>query len=149
MSFSGAGIRRLIAFTAVILAATTLDACATRSAQPFVVALPNGYYLKRDQKAQVELIQRGGRTIVRGPIAAYGVSGGLVAGCVGEWPRRFFSYHNDTPFPDSVECRYFILETPSGRLQTGLDPQVWRGRLKALGAPESLPITAPVLPQNS
>jgi len=148
MSLSGICIRRLMTFTAAVGAVVALDACVTHSA-PYVVALPNGYYLQRDGKSQVELVQRGGREIISGPIAAYGVSGEIVAGCVGEWPHRSYSYPNDTPFPDSPDCRYFILETPAGRIETGLDPQAWRARLKELGAPQSLPITAPVLPQNS
>jgi hypothetical protein len=113
---------------------------------PFVVALPNGYYLQRDRDTHVNLIKRGGSIVLRGPIAAYAVSGNIVAGCVGEWPPRSFAYPNETPFPDSPDCRYFILDTPSGRIEKGLDPQSWRARLKEAGAPASLPITAPVLP---
>ncbi len=85
--------------------------------------------------------------MIRGPIAAYAVNREIVAGCVGEWPRRSFAYPNETPFPDSPDCRYFILDTPSGRLEMDMDPQAWRARLGQIGAPESLQITAPVLPQ--
>jgi hypothetical protein len=119
-------------------------ACVT--SPPFVVALPNGYYLQRDRAKQVALVKRGGGTLVRGPIAAYAVADNVVAGCVGEWPRRFFSYPNDSPFPDSADCRYFILDTPSGRMETNLTPEAWRSRLKNYGVPQNLRITAPVLP---
>jgi hypothetical protein len=116
------------------------------SAPPFVVALPNGYYLQRDRHAQVQLIKRGGRTIVSGPIAAYAVSGEIVGGCVGVWSHGSFSYPNDTPMPDSPDCHYFILDTASGHLETGLDAAAWHVQLKEAGAPQPFPITAPVLP---
>ena len=134
---------------ALFLVSCLLPACASLSPPPFVVALPNGYYLQRDRDTHVNLIRRGGGTVIRGPIAAYAVSGDIVAGCVGEWPRRAFAYPNETPFPDSPDCRYFILETRSGHVEKGLDPQPWRERLKEVGAPESLPITAPVLPMTA
>ena len=121
-----------------------LASCAT--AAPFVVALPYGYYLQRDRASNVALVKRGGRTLVSGPIAAYGVANNVVAGCVGEWPRRAFAYPNESPFPDSAECRYFILDAPSGRMEMNLAPDVWRARLKEYGAPSTLKITAPVLP---
>ncbi len=122
-----------------------LEACATAS-PPFVIALPNGYYLQRERASAIALVKRNGREVIRGPIAAYVVTNTLVAGCVGEWPRRGFAYPDEVPFPDSPECRYFILDTPSGHLETGLSPTAWRLRLKQYGAPESLQITAPVLP---
>jgi hypothetical protein len=130
---------------AIFALCSLLVACASAAA-PFVVALPNGYYLQRDRASNVGLVQRGGRTLVRGPIAAYAVANNVVGGCVGEWPPRSFAYPNETPFPDSPACRYFILDTPSGRLETDLSPATWRSRLKEYGAPETLRITAPVLP---
>jgi hypothetical protein len=135
-----------LATIAWILVSSALQACASTSTSPYVVALPNGYYLQRDRDSRIELIKRDGRKIIRGPIAAYAVNRDLVAGCVGEWPRRSFGYPNETPFPDSPDCGYFILQTPSGQLEAGMDPQTWRKRLGQLGAPESLRITAPVLP---
>jgi hypothetical protein len=121
-----------------------VGACATPA--PFVVALPNGYYLQRDRASNVALVKRGGRALIPGPIAAYSVANNIVAGCVGEWPWRFYAYPNESPFPDSAECRYFILDTPSGRMETNLTPEAWRSRLQAYGAPQTLQITAPVLP---
>ena len=122
-----------------------LAACATAS-PPFAVALPNGYYLQRDLASNIALVKRNGREVIRGPIAAYAVANPLVAGCVGEWPRRSFAYPNEIPFPDSPECHYFILDTSSGHLETGMSPTEWRLRLKHYAASGSLQITAPVLP---
>jgi hypothetical protein len=129
---------------AAVALSLLVSACATSA--PFVVALPNGYYLQRDRAANVALVKRGGRTLIPGPIAAYSVANNIVAGCVGEWPRRFFAYPNESPFPDSADCRYFILDTPSGRTEKNLTPEAWRSRLKEYGAPQTLQITAPVLP---
>jgi hypothetical protein len=126
--------------------ALSLLASACAASAPFVVALPNGYYLQRDRAANVALVKRGGRTLIPGPIAAYSVAGNVVAGCVGEWPRRSSGYPNETPFPDSADCRYFILDTASGRIEQNLTPEAWRSRLKEYGAPQALRITAPVLP---
>jgi hypothetical protein len=128
-----------------IVLVCSLTACAS-APPPFVVALPNGYYLQRDRASQVALVSRSGRTLIQGPIAAYAVANNVVAGCVGEWPRREFGYPNETAYPDSPDCRYFILDTPAGRLETDLSPAAWRSKLKHYGAPESLRITAPVLP---
>ncbi len=81
-----------------------------------------------------------------GPIAAYDVEGNLVVGAVGKWPERGFSYPNEAPFADTPEAKYFILDTTSGQLESGLDPKSWRERLKTQGASETLKITAPALP---
>lgn len=131
---------------AAIGAMVCVQGCATTPTYQPVVALPNGYYLKRDHEKNIDLVNRNDREVVRGPIAAYRVSGNVVAGCVGEWPKRSFAYPNETPFPDSGDCRYFILDTSTGKLVQGLDPDSWRARLKAAGVSESLRITAPVLP---
>jgi hypothetical protein len=136
-----------VAALALILASFVLHACTTAAPAPSVVALPNGYYLKRNGDSHIGLIKRGGREVIRGPVAAYAVDRELVAGCVGEWPHRSFAYPNETPFPDSADCRYFILDTVTGRIETGMDPRAWRARLAQVGAPESLRITAPLLPE--
>jgi hypothetical protein len=129
---------------AAVVVSLLVSACATSA--PFVVALPNGYYLQRDRASNVVLVKRGGPTLIPGPIAAYSVANNVVAGCVGEWPKRSYAYPNESPFPDSADCRYFILDTPSGRIEKNLTPEVWRSRLREYGAPQTLRITAPVLP---
>jgi hypothetical protein len=134
-----------LARTGLILVSSLLHACVTAPAAQSVVALPNGYYLQRDRDSHIGLIKRGGRQVIRGPIAAYAVSREIVAGCVGLWPKHSFSYPNAAPFPDSPDCRYFILDTASGHVETGMDPQTWRAHLGQFGAAESLQITAPLL----
>jgi hypothetical protein len=117
------------------------------SSAPFVVALPNGYYVQRDQASHPDIVKRSGPTVLQGPIAAYAVYRQYVAGCVGTWPPRMFSYPNESPFPGSHDARYFILDTRTGHLESGLSEEVWRDRLAALGIPSSLRITAPILPE--
>jgi hypothetical protein len=134
---------RALQWAAVVLS-LLMSACATSA--PFVVALPNGYYLQRDRASNVVLVKRGGPTLIPGPIAAYSVANNVVAGCVGQWPARSAGYPNETPFPDSADCHYFILDTPSGRIEKNLTPEAWRSRLRQYGAPQTLQITAPVLP---
>jgi hypothetical protein len=123
----------------------TVSSCAV-SAPPFVVALPNGYYLKRNKSLDPDIVRRSGGTVLRGPVAAYAVHRHIVAGCVGHWPPRAFAYPNETPFPESAEARYFVLDTTSGKLEADLDRMAWKERLEELGAPASLKITAPILP---
>ena len=137
--------RRRGSLCAIVVLSVYLGACAS-TPSPFVVALPNGYYLQRDAASTIGLVRRDGRTILPGPLAAYAVSQNIVAGCVGEWPRRSFGYPNETPFPDSESCAYFILDTRSGRMETALSPAAWRSKLKDYGVPSSLRITAPILP---
>ncbi|MBX5461460.1 MAG: hypothetical protein IRZ28_10265 [Steroidobacteraceae bacterium] len=123
-----------------------VSGCATNRA-PFVVALPNGYYLQRDKAHQPQIVKRSGGTVLPGPVAAYAVYRELVTGCVCTWPKRAFAYPNESPFPGSPDARYFVLDTTNGRLEKDLDEATWRARLEALGAPKSLQITAPVLPE--
>jgi hypothetical protein len=119
---------------------------AALPAPPAAVALPNGYYIKRDQALHPGIVKRSGPTVLRGPIAAYAVYRHYVAGCVGTWPPRAFAYPNELPFPGSPDARYFILDTDTGRLESDLEQEAWRERLAALGIPSSLRITAPILP---
>jgi hypothetical protein len=132
-------------FVAALIPFALMQGCVT-SSQPPVIALPNGYYLERNRGSNIALVGRRGQELLAGPIAAYRVERTTVVGCVGEWPKRAFAYPNETPFPDSNDCRYFIFDTASGRLDQGLAPSVWRARLKEMGLAQSLQITAPVLP---
>jgi hypothetical protein len=119
---------------------------AAISSPPAVVALPNGYYIKRDQALHPGIVKRSGPTVLRGPIAAYAVYRHFVAGCVGTWPPRAFAYPNELPFPGSSDARYFILDTETGHLESDLPEETWRERLATLGIPSSLRITTPILP---
>ena len=123
--------------------ALLLAACAT-SAQIAVVALPNGYYLQPDSKRQTEIVKRGGRTVLAGPIAAYAVSATVVAGAQGEPSAASHSYTNDLPFEGKADTRYFVLDTDSGKLDSNLDATSWEQRLKALGITTPLRIYAPL-----
>ncbi len=120
-----------------------LAACAI-SAQTAVVALPNGYYLQPDSKRQTELVKRGGRVVLKGPIAAYAVSSTVITGAQGQPSTASNSYTNDLPFTASADTRYFVLDTDSGKLDTGLDASSWEQRLKALGVTTPLRIYAPL-----
>ena len=123
--------------------ALAVAACAT-SAQTAVVALPNGYYLQPDSKRQTEIVKRGGRVVLAGPIAAYAVAATIVAGAEGEPSAASHSYTNDLPFDGKAETRYFVLNTDSGQLEKDLDAASWEQRLKALGVTTPLKIYAPL-----
>ena len=119
-----------------------LNACVETRAGP-VVALPNAYYLQPDRQGQTELVKRDGRAILPGPIAAYAVSGQIVAGALGAWRPQSRSYANDLPFHGGAETRYFILDTATGHLDTALDESAWQRRLAELGIahpPEIYPL---------
>ncbi|MEJ0035921.1 MAG: hypothetical protein WDO68_07545 [Gammaproteobacteria bacterium] len=123
--------------------ALMLAACAM-SAQTAVVALPNGYYLQPDSKRETQLVKRGGKVVMRGPIAAYAVSATIVAGAEGAPSAESRSYTNDLPFEGKAETRYFVLDTNSGKLDSNLDAASWEQRLKALGVATPLRIYAPL-----
>lgn len=127
----------------LLLAACLVAGCASTISGP-VVALPNGYYLRPDKKQQTEIVKRGGRQVLRGPIAAYAVSGAIAAGAQGEPRAESRSYPNDLPFKGTSETRYFVLDTMSGRLDTDLDESAWRSRLAEVGAPSTMRIYAPL-----
>jgi hypothetical protein len=116
---------------------------------PFVVALPNGYYLEKKKGAEINLVKRRGGTVVRGPVAAYGIHRNLIAGAVGQWPPRPSGYPNETPFPENADAKYFILDTTTGQAETDLALAAWKERLKTLGVPETFRIVAPILPGGS
>ncbi len=124
--------------------ALVLAACAATSAQTAVVALPNGFYLQPDKQKQTELVKRGGRVVLPGPIAAYAVSSTVIAGAIGAPTAESRSYTNDLPFEGKPETRYFVLDTNSGKLDKDLDAAAWEQRLKELGVTTPLRIYAPL-----
>jgi len=131
--------------TVAALFTLALASCATTPARP-VVVLPNGYYLTPDQNEQSEIIKRGGRVVLPGPIAAYATSRNLVTGALGMGPTAGRLY-SDQPYKGGPDTRYFILDTTDGKLQSNLDAMQWKDGLKALGAPADLEIYPP-LPWN-
>jgi hypothetical protein len=130
-----------------VLLALAAAGCVT--SPPAAIALPNGYYIERDKRSQPQIVKRSGRTVLQGPIAAYSVYRQWVIGAVGHWPPRGFAYPNELPFPGSDDARYFMLDTASGELRKDLSKDAWRKELEQRGAAPALPITAPVLPQET
>jgi hypothetical protein len=117
-----------------------LTACASSPSGP-VVALPNSYYLQPDKDLQTLLVRRDGRRILEGHVAAYAVSNQIVAGAVGDVPHKRL-YTNELPYTGGPDTRYFILDTSTGKLETGLDADAWHARLKALGVRQDFSIYA-------
>ncbi|HUN25283.1 MAG TPA: hypothetical protein VMU67_03175 [Steroidobacteraceae bacterium] len=124
------------------LLAATLMSCATTPTRP-VVVLPNDYYLQPDDAMQSEIVKRGGQIVVPAPIAAYAVSGDLVAGASGAAPAAGHLFP-DRAFTGNASTRYFILDTGSGRLESDLDHADWKKRLKELQVPSDFEILPPL-----
>jgi hypothetical protein len=116
--------------------------CATAPSGP-VVVLPNGYYLQPDKSDQSEIIKRGAGRVLADPIAAYAVSGYIVAGALGPAPSGSRRY-SDLAFTGAPDTRYFILDTTSGQFESGLDGTEWQKRLKELGVPSDFQIYPPL-----
>jgi hypothetical protein len=138
--------RRLSRFSGSVvlgLLLTPLSACVAAPSGP-VVALPNSYYLQPDRALQTELARRDGHRVLAQHVAAYAVSGAIVAGALGDVPQKRL-YTNELPYTGGPGTRYFILDTSTGRLESGLDADAWHSRLKALGLPDDFAIYA-VLP---
>lgn len=130
----------LAVFTVVMM---SLVSCATAQTGP-VVALPNSYYLQPDKHLQTVLVRRNGSRLLKGHVAAYAVSGYIVAGALGEVsPKRF--YTNELPYSGGPNSRYFILDTNTGKLETNLPEDAWRKRLQELGVRSDFRIY-PLLP---
>lgn len=131
-----------VAVTAQLVA--SLAACATTPSGP-VVALPNSYYLQPDKgREQTELVRRDGHRMLNAHVAAYAVSGQIVAGALGDVPQKR-KYTNELPYTGTPETRYFILDTSNGRLESGLDADTWHKRLKELGVRSDF-LIYPLLP---
>jgi hypothetical protein len=129
------------AFVAAFVIAAS--ACVSTGARS-LVALPNGYSLQPDKNAQSEIVKRDGRRVLPGPIAAYAVSGKVVAGALGAPSASSRLYTNDLPFSGRPDTRYFVLDTTSGKLETNLDEAAWKKRLEQLGIPAGFQIFAPL-----
>jgi hypothetical protein len=124
------------------LLAGSLLSCATTPARP-VVVLPNGYYLQPNNQEQSEITKRGGRVVLPGPVAAYAVSGHIVAGAIGKAPVASRLYA-DLAFTGGPNTQYFILDTMSGKLDSSLDKAQWSERLKQLAVPSDFQIFPPL-----
>jgi hypothetical protein len=124
------------------LLAASIVSCATTPARP-VVVLPNGYYLQPDKNEQSEIVKRDGGRVLPASVAAYAVSGYIVAGALGPTPAASGRYF-DLAFNGGPATQYFILDTTSGKLDSGLDKAEWRKRLKELGVPSDFEIYPPL-----
>ncbi|HTW38382.1 MAG TPA: hypothetical protein VMD49_07430 [Steroidobacteraceae bacterium] len=140
-------LRRGAGLALAMLVALAIISCATTPRGP-VVVLPNGYYLQPDQEGQSAIVKRSGGVVVSAPIAAYAVSGYIVAGALGKAPVAARLY-SDLAFTGGANTRYFILDTTSGKLESGLEKGDWSKRLKALGVPSDFQIYPPLPWQQS
>jgi hypothetical protein len=109
-----------------------------------VVVLPNSYYLQPDDGGQTKLVKHDGKRVLPGTIAAYLVSGQLVVGAIGATPAPGHQFTNDLEFAGTADTRYFILDTASGKLESGLDEAAWHKRLQELGQRADLHIYPPL-----
>ena len=109
-----------------------------------VVVLPNSYYLQPDEAGQTRLVKRDGKRLLPGTIAAYVVSGQFVVGALGATPLPGHQFTNDLEFAGTADTRYFILDTASGKLESGLDEAAWHKRLQELGQRADLHIYPPL-----
>jgi hypothetical protein len=120
-----------------------LASCAAAPTGP-VVALPNSYYLSPDKGLQTELVRRDGRRVLPAHVAAYAVSGNIVAGALGDVPHNRL-YTNELPYTAGPDTKYFILDTAAGKLESDLDEASWHKRLEELGVRKDFAIY-PLLP---
>jgi len=132
---------RLFASWALTLLAAV---SAAQAAEHPVVALPNGYYVERDRSAQFRIVKGHDRAVV-GPIAGYAVYGVVVTGLVGNEKPPAGAYPNESPLPESSQSDYFVLDTTSGRIETGLSASALKARLAAAGVSAAPSIRAPIL----
>lgn len=135
--------RRVGFLTLATLLTLSTVSCVTVPTGP-VVALPNGYYLRPDKSDRSVIVKRSGAQVLPDTVAAYAVSGFLVAGALGQVPASLLPFTNDLPFTGRPTTRYFILDTMSGRVESNLDAAAWHARLKALGVPPDFEIFPPL-----
>lgn len=109
-----------------------------------VVVLPNSYYLQPDEGGQTKLVKRDGKRLLPGTIAAYVVVGELVLGAIGTTPPPGHQFTNDLEFKGTPDTRYFILDTTTGKIESGLDEAAWHKRLQELGQGSDLHIYPPL-----
>jgi hypothetical protein len=144
---SAPSARLLRSLTCACLLLITFNAIAKTVSGP-VVVLPNSFYLQPDQGGQTKLVKHDGSRLLPGTIAAYAVSGQYVIGAEGTTPAPSHEITNDLDFTGAADTRYFILDTVSGKLESGLDEAAWRKRLKDLGQLADVHIYPPLPWQN-
>lgn len=127
-----------------VIAAIGLIGCAT-AGPDFVVALPNGYQIKRDKADQPMLVKRTGGVVVPGPVEKYTVLRDVVTGFV---PEPQAQPDGKARKASKAKPGYFILRTRTGELSTGLSESEWAEQLQGLGVKaEPKDLSPPVLPK--
>src|SRR5579864_230480 len=116
---------------ALTIALLNVTACASTTTAA-VIALPNGYYLEPTKSGGLALDKGHGSTVMPGPVAAYAVVRQVVTGALGEPPPLSRHYTNDLPYKGSADTRYFVLDTRTGKLDSGLDEAAWKMRMSEL-----------------
>ena len=132
---------RLVSCACLLL--LTFNAFARTVTGP-VVVLPNSFYLQPDKDGQTKLVKHDGTRLLLGTIAAYAVSGQYVIGAEGTVPPPSHEITNDLDFAGTADTKYFILDTVSGKLESGLNEAAWRARLKELGQSADVHIYPPL-----
>ena len=130
---------------ALLILVLTANGCAAKPS-PAVVALPNGYYLQASKGDELSIVKSNGRAVIPSPIAAYAVSRNIVMGALGTPPPLARTYTNDLPFKGDANTRYFILDTLTGKVVTGLDEAAWKMQLTSLGVPAPVEVHTPFFP---
>lgn len=131
---------------ALTIALLSVTACVSTTTAA-VIALPNGYYLEPTKSGGLALDKGSGHTVIPGPVAAYAVVRQVVTGALGEPPPLDRHYTNDLPYKGSADTRYFVLDTRTGKLDSGLDETAWKMRMTELQLPAAVELHSPIFPQ--
>jgi len=124
----------------------SVSACAAAPTAS-VIALPNGYYLEPTKSGGLAVEKGRGHEVIPGPVAAYAVVSQVVTGALGEPPSLSRHYTNDLPFKGTADTRYFVLDTRTGKLDSGLDEEAWKMRMSALNLPSPIELHSPIFPE--
>jgi hypothetical protein len=128
-----------------LLVCVSVSGCAT-SRSDFVVALPNGYQIKRGgNAAEPMIVKKSGGTVVPGPVVSYTVIRDVVVGRVQS--AQAVNSTSSAAAQPAEKTGYFVLETRTGALGRNLSETEYNARLKSLGLPPAPELSPPVLPR--
>ncbi len=136
--------RALVPGLLIIL--VSVSACVAGTTEA-VIALPNGYYLEPTKSGGLSIEKAHGHAVVPGPVAAYAVMRQIVTGALGEPPPLHRHYTNDLPYHGNADTRYFVLDTTTGKLDSGLDEAAWKMRMSDLNLPGPVELHSPIFPE--
>ena len=100
----------------------------TSNSEGAELKLPGGYALVETQPNE-QVITRGADVIVFGNVDRYAISGDLVIGAVTK-PKP---PAEEPDYYDDVRVGFFLLDTKTGMLASGLDESSWHQLLQKLG----------------